>query len=310
MARLPPPPFDSWSRQCSSVEGKSWPEAHPTRRVLNVPTKCADELISQAAALLTESAHLSDGWIAADVPRALIQVDPNSIATWTAKLQILVDQNPDLEILLAGSDRYPQNLRTVKSRPALLFVEGHLRGADDRAVAIVGSRGADSTALDTARSLAHDLASRGTTIVSGLARGVDSAAHKGALEARGRTLAVMGTGIGRVFPAENAELSESIRRHGALISQFPPGYGPTKTTFPARNAVIAGLSRASVIVVAGERSGTRIEINQSLVQGRPVLLWGPLLGAQHWAKTLAGEPLVEFVESASEIEESLKQFAA
>ena len=284
--------------------------SYPTRRVFVVPSRRADELISQAAALLTSSAHLCDGWTVADAQRSLSSVDPDSIATWTAKLQILLDQNPDLEILLADSDRYPQNLRRVKSRPALLFVEGHLREVDDRAVAIVGSRGADSTALDTAGSLAHDLASRGITIVSGLARGVDSAAHMGALAAHGRTLAVMGTGIDRVFPAENTELSESIRRHGALISQFPPGHAPTKTTFPARNAVIAGLSQASVIIVASERSGTRIEINQSLVQGRPVLLWGPLLGAQHWAKTLAGEPLVEFVESASEIEESLKQFAA
>lgn len=278
--------------------------------MLAVASRCADELISQAATLLTASAPLRDGWSAADAPPSVSSVDPDSVAVWRAKFEILMDENPDFEILVSESDRYPQNLRRVKGRPALLFAEGSLTEVDDHAVAIVGSRGADSTALTTACTLAHDLASRGITIVSGLARGVDTAAHEGALASQGRTIAVMGTGIGRVFPAENAELSKSIRRHGALISQFPPGYGPTKTTFPARNAVIAGLSRASVIIVADERSGTRIEINQSLVQGRPVLLWGPLLGAQRWAKTLAGEPLVGFVESASEIEESLKQFAA
>lgn len=269
-----------------------------------------DEKIALAGELLAEAAPCLDGWMRADAARPLVPADPGSINGWVAKLQSLMSQNPDLEILLSDSALYPRNLRQVENRPALVFVAGHLQARDERAVAIVGSRRADTAALDAAGSLAHDLALGGITIVSGLAQGVDSAAHKGAISSGGRTLAVMGTGIDRVFPSENVDLSESIRTHGALLSQFPPGHGPTKTTFPARNAVIAGLSRVSLVVAATERSGTRIEINQSLVQGRPVLLWGPLLGSQHWAKALAGDSLVRFVDSASEIEDSLKHLAA
>jgi DNA processing protein len=198
----------------------------------------------------------------------------------------------------------------VDGRPALLFVDGDLRAENEHAVAIVGSRTADNEALRVAASLAKSLSERGITIVSGLARGIDTAAHQGAIEGQGRTLAVMGTGIDRLFPPENTSLAEAIRVRGALLSQFPPAYGPTKTTFPARNAVIAGLSKVSVIVAASERSGTRIEIDNSIAQGRPVLLWKPLLASQHWARELAREPLVDFIESAIEIEEMLGQAAA
>lgn len=120
----------------------------------------------------------------------------------------------------------------------------------------------------------------------------------------------MGTGIGRFFPPENAPLAEVIRTHGALLSQFPPGYGPTKTTFPARNAVIAGLSKGSVIIAANERSGTRIEIDNTIAQGRPVLLWRPFLASQRWARELTRDPLVDFVESVDDIEEVLGHQAA
>jgi DNA processing protein len=267
--------------------------------------------IDHAAELLALAASRPDGWMPASRDFQLPgYADPVAKRAWEKQLRSLLEQSPSVEILSEHSDRYPQNLRSVEGRPALLFSEGSLSPGDERAVAIVGSRSADLRAIDAATSLANSLASRGVTVVSGLARGIDAAAHRGAIEAHGRTLAVMGTGLGRLYPLENAELAEAIRQHGALLSQFPPGYGPTKTTFPARNAVIAGLSKASLIVVANERSGTRIEINNTLAQGRPVLLWSPLLASQRWASELAREPLVQFVGSVEEVEGALGQTAA
>lgn len=187
----------------------------------------------------------------------------------------------------------------------MLFVDGAITPADTRSVAVVGSREADSGAINTAAALASDLAEAGFTVVSGLARGVDTAGHKGALASGGRTLAVVGTGIDEVFPPENRGLVGRIRRSGAVVSQFPPGHGPTKTTFPARNAVIAGLALGSLVVTASERSGTRIEMDRTLELGRPVFLWEPRLGGQVWAQRLAERPLVHMVASAADIERLL-----
>ena len=157
---------------------------------------------------------------------------------------------------------------------------------------------------DAAREVAATLADTGTTIVSGLARGVDTAAHRGALDASGHTTAVIGTGIDVVFPPENQSLIEQIVRRGAVVSQFPPGLRPSKTSFPVRNAVIAGLSSASVVIEAEELSGTRIEMDYSLEFNRPVLLWAPVLGKRPWARRLAAtDDNVHLVCSASEIRE-------
>ena len=169
---------------------------------------------------------------------------------------------------------------------------------------MVGSRDASEQAADAAREVAAALADAGTTIVSGLARGVDTAAHQGALDVDGRTTAVVGTGIDVVFPPENRHLIERIVRSGAVVSQFPPGLRPSKTSFPVRNAVIAGLSSASVVIEAEELSGTRIEMDYTLEFNRPVLLWAPVLGNRPWARSLAAaDDNVHLVCSVSEIRE-------
>ena len=169
---------------------------------------------------------------------------------------------------------------------------------------MVGSRDASEQAADAAREVAAALTDAGTTIVSGLARGVDTAAHRGTLDAGGRTTAVVGTGIDVVFPPENRDLIERIVRSGAVVSQFPPGLRPSKTSFPVRNAVIAGLSSASVVIEAEELSGTRIEMDYTLEFNRPVLLWAPVLGKRPWARSLAAaDDNVHLVCSVSEIRE-------
>ena len=152
---------------------------------------------------------------------------------------------------------YPALLRAAPSPPRL-DVCGSLDSADGLAVAIVGSRRPTPYGLDVAETLAAELAARGVTIVSGLARGIDTAAHRGALRGGGRTLAVLGHGVDVVYPPENRDLVHAIQRQGAVLSQFPRGTGPRAFHFPVRNRTIAGLALGVVVVEAGERSGALI----------------------------------------------------
>jgi DNA protecting protein DprA len=154
--------------------------------------------------------------------------------------------------------RYPSRLAEVPDAPATLHVHGALVDADALAVAVVGSRRATPYGLEVAETLAADLAARGVTIVSGLARGIDAAAHRGALRVGGRTLAVLGSGIDVIYPPENRRLAAEIAERGALLSQFAPGTPPLPQNFPTRNQVIAALSLAVVVVEAAEKSGSLI----------------------------------------------------
>ncbi len=156
-----------------------------------------------------------------------------------------------------GDPRYPALLGAVPSAPAL-FVRGELHADDALAIAIVGSRRATPYGIAMAERLASDLAARGVTIVSGLARGIDTAAHQSALAAGGRTLAVLGCGVDVVYPPENGPLSRAIESNGAIVSQFPPGMPALAGHFPARNRTLAGLALGVVVVEAAERSGALI----------------------------------------------------
>src|SRR5690349_15136070 len=159
------------------------------------------------------------------------------------------------EPLTAGHPRYPAALATLAPAPAL-WVRGALDPTDALAIAIVGSRRATPYGLEVAARLAGDLAARGVTIVSGFARGIDAAAHRAALEAGGRTLAVLGCGIDVVYPPEHARLAESVAARGALVTQFAPGTPPLPYHFPARNRTLAALALGVVVVEAAERSGS------------------------------------------------------
>jgi DNA processing protein len=152
-----------------------------------------------------------------------------------------------------------------------LWVRGEVRAADALAVALVGSRRASPYGMEVAEQLAFDLAARGVTIVSGMARGIDTAAHRGALAARGRTLAVLGCGVDVTYPLENRGLAEAIEGSGAVLSQFPPGTPPLAGHFPARNRTLAGLALGVVVVEAAERSGALITAGHAGDLGREVL---------------------------------------
>ena len=176
---------------------------------------------------------------------------------------------PHATFLRPGDEQYPALLGAVPSPPEL-YVRGSLDPADALAIAIVGSRRPTPYGVAMAESLAADLAARGVTIISGLARGIDTAAHRGALSGGGRTLAVLGSGIDVVYPPENAALALAIERHGALLSQFPHGTPPLAWRFPVRNRTIAGLALGVVVVEAGERSGALITAGLAGDLGREI----------------------------------------
>jgi len=177
-----------------------------------------------------------------------------------------------LLVVTWGDPSYPEWLAHVDDAPPALFVSGRLvPGEGERAVAVVGSRAATPHGLAFARTLGRDLARLGLTVVSGLARGIDAAAHRGALEAGGRTVAVLGSGLLDVYPAENAPLAAEIARTGAVVSEFALDAGPWKGHFPRRNRVIAGWGRGVVVVEAAEKSGALITASLAQEGGREVL---------------------------------------
>jgi DNA processing protein len=166
------------------------------------------------------------------------------------------------------SEDYPSLLREIDAPPPVLYVLGSIVDADDFSVAIVGTRRASSYGKEAARVLVTGLIESGVTVISGLAYGVDATAHRAALDAGGRTIAVLGCGLDWVYPSKHRSLAESIPMHGALVSDYPLGTKPEARNFPPRNRIISGLSLGTVIVEAGLRSGALITLQYALDQGR------------------------------------------
>ncbi|MGH3796367.1 MAG: DNA-processing protein DprA [Pseudonocardiaceae bacterium] len=197
-------------------------------------------------------------------------------------------------------DTYPGQLREVLHMPPIVFTRGTL-APDTRSVAIVGSRTASQEGIIIASRLATELSERGYTIVSGGAKGIDSAAHEAALTVGGRTVAVLGTGVRTYFPPENRALHDRIAREGLVLSQFWPDSCGTKHTFPMRNATMSGYVTATVVVEAGERSGTRIQARSAVEHGRPVLLAAGVVRVNRWAQDLRGQPGVHVVSGLEDV---------
>lgn len=195
---------------------------------------------------------------------------------------------------------YPAQLREIHEMPPVLFHRGML-AAGEVGVSVVGSRQASAQGLDIARVVSAGLADRDITVIAGLAKGVDTAAHRSALEAGGRTVAVIGTGITRYYPAENQKLQDRIAHEGLVISQFWPDAPPSKHSFPMRNAVMSGYGRATIVVEAGEHSGARIQARKAVGHGRPVILTDLVVNANKWPGELLGQPGVHVAGSTMEI---------
>lgn len=173
--------------------------------------------------------------------------------------------------IIAQNDKeYPEPLFHIHDPPLALYVLGRIEPRDKRSIAVVGSRRATHYGRESAERLSFQLAQVGFTVVSGLARGIDTAAHRGALKGKGRTIAVLGGALDALYPPENEGLAKEIAESGAVLSEFPLGRQPDKTTFPMRNRIISGLSMGVLVVEAGVKSGALITVNQALDQGRSV----------------------------------------
>jgi DNA processing protein len=191
-----------------------------------------------------------------------IQIDPVAEIEQAEELGVRVLTPLDVE--------YPEALRSIHDPPLALYIRGSFLTADSQAIGIVGSRKATHYGLNVADRMAYQLAQTGFTIVSGLARGIDTAAHEGALKAKGRTVAVLGAAIDQLYPPENAELADVIAQRGAVISEYPLGRQADRQTFPYRNRIISGLSMGVLVVEAGFKSGSLHTADAALEQGRSV----------------------------------------
>jgi DNA processing protein len=218
--------------------------------------------------------------------------------------QILAWEAAGIEIVTVLDDAYPVNLRMVHDRPSVLFVRGSLDRRDSRSVAVVGTRKASRVGTETANAVARDLVDAGYVVVSGLASGIDTAAHTATIGASGRTVAVIGTGLEHSYPRANAALQDRIAREAAVISQFWPDQGPRPWTFPQRNAVMSGFARSTVVIEASHTSGARMQARLALEHGRPVFLYRALL-EHEWARSYSGYDGVYIVESGAEVVEHL-----
>jgi len=197
-----------------------------------------------------------------------------SISTWEKTVDLKAElkriSDSGCHIVTQAEPEYPELLRHIYDPPIVLYVKGQLLPKDKNAVAMVGSRMTTHYGIEVARKLAYQLAYLGVTVISGGARGIDTAAHQGALSGKGRTIAVLGTGINLVFPPENADLFERIAANGAIITQFPFNRPADKQTFPIRNRIVAGMTLGTVVVEANLTSGALITANFAIEYGRQV----------------------------------------
>ena len=184
--------------------------------------------------------------------------------------QMLLMKNKGTGLVSFWDEDFPANLKEIYDPPAMLFVRGTLNEGDCCAVAVVGTRRPTEYGRTATLELVGGLAARGVPIVSGMARGIDSVAHQGALKVGGRTMAVLGCGVDVVYPPENGKLAEEIVAHGAIISEYPMGTPPEAENFPRRNRIISGMSLGTIVVEAGEKSGALLTAKYALDQNREV----------------------------------------
>jgi DNA processing protein len=229
---------------------------------------------------------LDDGFLQAVAARLAVPPEQRAAAVraarFAARSAIAAGAHAGIAGIAITSMSYPPLLQKIVDPPPFLWLKGDPAGLSRPAVAVVGARAATPTGVRMGYQLGRDLAAAGLVVVSGLARGIDASAHLGALDAGGVTVAVLGSGIDRIYPPEHLGLADRIVDQGALVSELVPGAPPRAPHFPLRNRIISGLSRAVVVVEASEKSGTLITARAALDQGRDVLaVPGSVAGAQY-----------------------------
>ncbi|HLV81501.1 MAG TPA: DNA-processing protein DprA [Chthonomonadaceae bacterium] len=257
------------------------PETRPEGEALRAWLRLANTPLSPRflAALLTHFDNDPQAVLAAD--DLALEQTPGFQARYLPRLrdpaylasdrQVAWIERQEVRLLVQGQPDYPRLLKEIADPPALLFVQGTLTPEDRLSVGMVGSRHATPYGRATAERLARELAGHGLTVISGGAIGIDAAAHRGALSAGGRTLAVLGCGLDVDYPRENRNLFAQIASQGALISEYPPGAQPESWRFPLRNRVISGLSLGILVVEASRQSGALITAGFAAEHGRPIL---------------------------------------
>jgi DNA processing protein len=227
--------------------------------------------------LLNYFGDLSEAWKSS--PSLLLEAGlPPKIVGSFVKIRREIDlekewdhiQQLDISVITFNQENYPRLLQSIEHPPPVLYTKGTFIDEDDCSVAVVGTRRKTSYGKQAARELSQFLASNGITVVSGMARGIDTIAHQSALDAGGRTIAVFGSGLDIVYPPENTDLAKKIEIHGVLVSEFYPGTQPEGVNFPPRNRIISGLSKAVVVVEADEKSGALITAKFAVDQSREV----------------------------------------
>jgi DNA processing protein len=255
------------------VHGVSW---HFVARQAQRPDGLADLLAGRSAEKSTEAAEAL----------ALLSTAGDELPRNREIVEAMLDslERDGVHITTVLHDDYPANLRLIYNLPPFLTYRGVLERDDARSVAVVGTRDASADGREQAGRLASQLTAAGVTVLSGLARGIDTAAHQATLDAGGRTIAVMGTGIRTVYPRENANLAERIAATGALVSQFWPDSPPTSYSFPRRNIVMSGMGQGTVVVEASATSGAKLQARYALEHGKRVFLLASLVRERPWAR--------------------------
>ncbi len=260
----------------------------------------ADVLAADAASL--QSVRNVGPKLVSAIRHAEDHVDVPWIMQWCRDNQV--------QILCSDAAAYPPGLLQLCDAPPVLFIQGEIRPADALAVAIVGTRHATVYGRTQAERIAYGLARAGVTVVSGMARGIDSAAQQGALDGGGRTIAVFGCGLGHIYPPENEGLAKAIAADGALVSEYHPLTKPHAGTFPQRNRLISGLSHATLVIEAPQRSGALITARVAAEQGREVLaLPGPVTSRASQGTNLLIRDGAKLVRNVEDILESLGPLA-
>lgn len=238
---------------------------------------------------------------------AALADEPETLAERLLAAHAWLDGGADRQVVCLGDDAYPPLLLQTPDPPLLLYAQGDLALLNQRSLAIVGSRNASAQGVDNARHFGAHLSRQGWTIVSGLAFGIDGAAHEGGLQGPGRTVAVVGTGLDRVYPARHRALAHRIAAQGLLLSEYAPGTPPLAQNFPQRNRIIAGLARGTLVVEAALQSGSLITARQAADYGREVFA---VPGSIHSPLSRGCHALIrqgaKLVESADDILDELR----
>ncbi len=291
------------------------PGADASRNVVRVMhVQLTNELVAMTALLRTRPRGTTWNDIAADVLE-----HQSAVAVWNLRADASLVADPKheaalvdaadevrrwrdggLDVVTVLDPDYPERLLGVHQAPPFLFWRGDLR-RHDRAVSVVGSRSASARGIAMASSIARALADAGVTVMSGLASGVDAAAHRAALDRGARTVGVIGTGILGSYPTANRELQKEVGERGLLISQFWPDAAPTRHSFPMRNATMSGYGLATVVVEASEHSGTRGQARMAVEHGRAVILTDVVVDATLWARELVGRPDVHVAHGVDDV---------